>query len=397
MKALLLLFTPIFLFATSLETLINHAKNNHNSLKTLEQRVLVVESDIARSQNFADPMLSLSMGDIQFNDVLDRTREPMQYTAVALQQKISYFGKRHAKQAKLEAEKKLSELGIDAMKIKLVQAIKLTAYDIWKIEEDLKIVDEYFKLTKQNIELSSGYASSDSSSHMGIMSAEMTLSELRIKYSKLSSTREALYKNLSYLSAMEVTQIDLDLSIQKHKHIDLYQKVKHQNLTYKSKLAKLQVQNKNITIKELEKYPDPTIQVGYFQRQKYNDYMNLSVSFPLPIYGSQDLEIQKAQKLSLAAQSEVADTNQLLDAQITKIHSKIEDAFRVYDIIQNQSMPQIQHMFDLSSTSIKNGEELFVYLNLLERKLKLDEKSIEVIANYNKYLAQLDALIGEMQ
>lgn len=395
MKPLLLLLAmPMILLGVSLDTLIENAKNNHTSLKSIEQRVSAIDNDIDISQNFADPLISLSINDIQFDDVTDRRREPMQSTAVNFQQKIPYFGKRDAKKKKLNAQKDVLSLSIEEMKVKLVRAIKITAYSIWQIEEELKIIDEYFKLTKQNIELSSAYASGDSKSHMSIMSAEMTLSELRIKHSRLDGLLNGFYKKLSYLSAMEVQKLELDLEVKPHKHIDIYSNEKHQNVSYKTKVASLKVSEQNIKVKELDKYSDPIVRAGYYYREKYNDYASVSVAFSLPIYGTQDLEIQKAQKLSLANKSEIADFTNLLDSQILEVHAKIEDSFRVYNIIHNQSMPQIEHMFDLSSSSIKNGDELFIYINLLERKLALDKQSIAVVAAYNKYLAQLEALTG---
>ena len=397
MKLLVSLTLPIWLFAIGVETLIDNAKNNHISLKTIEQRVSAINDEIDISQNFADPLISFVMSDIQFNDITNRSLEPMQYTAVNLQQKLPYYGKRDARSRAIKAKQSVLELSIDAMKVKLVKAIKITAYSIWQIEQDLKIIDEYFKLTKQNIELSSGYASSDSKSHMSIMSAEMTLSELRIRQSKLQSMRHAFYKKISYLSAMKVSQLDLDLTIQPHKHIDIYSNEKHQNISYRSKVATLKQAEENIKVKELDKYSDPILKAGYFYRDSYEDYANISVAFSIPLYGTQDSQIQKAKKLALANKSEIADYSNLLESELVQVHTKIEDAYRVYDIIHNQSMPQIEHMFELSSSNIKSGDELFIYINLLERKLALDEKSISVIAAYNKYLAELEALTGEMK
>ena len=397
MRLLLSLSLPIWLLAVPLETLIENAKKNHISLKTIEQRVSAIDNEMAISQNFADPLLSISMSDIQFDDITDRTLEPMQYTAVNFQQKIPYYGKRDARAKKIQAKKELALLSIDEMKVKLVKAIKITAYSIWQIEQELKIIEEYFKLTKQNIELSSGYASSDSKSHMSIMSAEMTLSELRIKQSRLQSKLDGFYKKISYLSAMKVDTLELDLKIHQHKHINTFSDASQQNISYKQKLASYKVTEENIKLKELDKYSDPILKAGYFHRDKFNDYASLSIAFSLPMYGTQDVQIQKAQKLSLSSKSDIADFENLLHSQILEVHSKVEDSYRVYDIIHNQSMPQIEHMFELSSSSIKNGDELFIYINLLERKLALDNKSIAVIAAYNKYLAQLEALTGAMQ
>jgi hypothetical protein len=196
---------------------------------------------------------------------------------------------------------------------------------------------------------------------------------------------------------MDVQELEIDLSIKQHKHIDVFSEQKINNPTYKSKEASLKAAHEEIKLKELERYSDPTVQAGYFHRNDYNDYVSVGVSFSLPVYGTQDLEVQKAKKESLAQVADIADYNNFLEYEMMQVHAKIEDAYRVYEIIHNQSMPQIEHMFELSSSSIKNGEELFIYINLLERKLAHDEKIINVIASYNRNLAELEYLTGEMQ
>jgi hypothetical protein len=51
-------------------------------------------------------------------------------------------------------------------------------------------------------------------------------------------------------------------------------------------------------------------------------------------------------------------------------------------------------MFDLTNTSIKSGSDLFIYIELLAKKLRLEEQSIQAVASYYKITASLDALTG---
>ncbi len=395
MRLFLLFLLPLSLFAVELSTLIEYAKNNHTSLKTIEQRVSAVGDEYDISRNFADPVISLSVSDIQLKDPTNRSIEPMQYNAITFTQRIPYFGKRDANSDKIEAKKEKISLSLDERKVKLVESIKITAYSIWQIEEELKITHNYMQLTKQNIKLYSALSSTDSKSHMSIMSAEMSLSELKIKQSRLESSLAGFYKKLSYLCAMEVKNVELDMHVQKPKNISFYTQTKSQNISYKIKEATLKEADKDIKVKELASYIDPVVQVGYYQREAFEDYANIGISFSLPIYGSEKSQTQISRKLSLASKTQVADFENLLEAEIVQTHAKLESSYKIYDIIQNQSMPQIEHMFKLSSNSIKNGDELFLYINLLEKKLSLDEKSIAAVAEYYKHLATLDALIGE--
>jgi len=395
MRLYLLFLLPLSLLGVELSTLIEYAKNNHTSLKTLQQRVSAVDNEYAISRNFADPVISLSLSDIQFKDPTNRSLEPMQYSAISFAQRIPYFGKRDANSAKVEAKKEKISLTLDALKVKLVEGIKITAYSIWQIEEELSITKKYMQLTRQNIELYSALSSTDSKSHMSIMSAEMALSELKIKKSRLESALSGFYKKLSYLCAVEVKNIELVMAVQKPKDISFYTQTQSQNLSYKVKEATLKEADEDIKVKELASYIDPVVQLGYYHREAFEDYANIGISFSLPIYSTQKSQTQISRKLALASQAELSDFENLLEAEIAQSYAKLESSYKIYDIIQNQSMPQIEHMFELSSSSIKSGEELFLYIDLLVKKLSLDEKNIAAIADYYRELATLDALIGE--
>ena len=397
MRLLISLILPVWLLAIPLETLIEHSRNNHTSLKSMEQKVSAIDNEIEISQNFADPTISLTMSDIQFDDISNRSLEPMQYTALNFAQKIPYFGKRDALGNKIKAKKAKVNLSIAQMRVKIVEAIKLTAFSIWEKEQELKITAQYIKLTRQNIELYSAFTASDSKSHMSIMSAEMTLSELKIKNSRLRSSLIGLYKKLSYLSEMDVTSVEMDMIVYKPHELSKYIQTKSTNISYKIKEATLKEAKEDIKVKELSSYIDPVIKVGYFHRESFEDYANVGISFSIPIYGTQDSMTEQSRKLSLARENEILDFNNLLIAQITKVHAKLEDSYAVHRIIKHESMPQIEHMFELSSSSIKSGNELFIYIDLLEKKLALDEKNINVVASFHRNLASLDALIGRIK
>jgi len=397
MRALLSLILPVWLLAVPLDVLIENAKSSHTSLESLKQRALMYDDDLAMSQNFSDPMLALTVSDIQLNDISNRSIERMQFTSLTYQQKISYFGKRDALADKIQAGKVKASLSIQEMKVKLVRDIKIAAFSIWQIEEELKITGEYIQLTKQNIELYSAVSVSDSRSHMSIMSAEMSLSELKIKQSRLKSSLKALYQKISYLSAINVDSIEMNMQIFKPHALELYTNNKSFNLSYKMKEASLEEANKDVKVQELNGYSDPILSVGYFHRESFEDYINIGIAYALPVYGTQDAMSEKSRKKVLASKSEIADFDNLVVSKINQVYAKMQSAYEVHHIIKHESMPQIEHMFELSSSSIKSGDELFLYIELLEKKLSLDEKNIGVVALYHKNLATLEALIGEMK
>lgn len=396
MKLYLLVLLPLWLGATQLSTLIENAKDTHLSLNVIEQKLSALEYEYDASRNFANPELSMSVSDIQLKDASNRSIEPMQYSAINIKQKIPFFGKRDANSAKVDAKKETMNFTLEDAKIKLVEALKVTAYTIWQIEQEIKITDEYIKLTNQNIDLYTSYAVSDSKSHMGIMSAELALSELKIKKNRFESMLDGLYKKISYLSAMDVSSIELNMEVKEPKSIQYYKELINQNRAYKVKEAQTKEAGAELKVKELASYVDPTVQVGYYKRESFEDYVNIGVAFSLPIYGTEKSQEEVSRKLLLANKSQMNDFKNSLSAEVEAVYAKLLYAYKTYNIIQNDSMPELNHMFELSSSSIKNGSDLFDYIDLLQRKLSLDEQNIDAVALYYKTLASLESMIGEM-
>ncbi len=396
LKLQILLFLPLALSGASLDSLIQNAKESHTSLQVIKQKLSAISDEYELSKNFSNPELSISISDIQLGDPIDRSLEPMQFSSVNFKQKIPYFGKRDALSKKVDAKKESIVFNLEDAKIKLSKAITIKAYEIWQIEEQLRITDEYIELTKQNIELFTAYNNSDANSHMSIMGAELSLSQLQIKKSDLKGLKNGLYKQISYLSAMDATSIELDSQMAKPKDIKTYINSYEQNSLYKLKLAKVKEAHAEVTIQKLQSYSDPVVQVGYYYRESFEDYLNIGVGFSLPIYGSENSKQEISRKMELSQKSQANDYKNLLTSQIYTLYAKLQNSYEVYNIIHQESLPQIQHMFDLSSSAIKNGAELFLYIDMLERKLSLDEQSIKAQASYHKTLASLDALIGDI-
>lgn len=394
MKALALILLPLLLSATSLSTLIESAKAKHISLEAIQKRLSAIDNEYEVSRNFADPELSLSLSDIQLDDTTNRSIEPMQYSAINVKQKIPYFGKRDAASKKVDAKKAKVGFTLTQAKVKLVESIKVTAYEIWQVEQQLKITDEYIKLTRQNIELYTAYSTSDTKAHMGIMSAELSLSQLKIKRSKLQSILTGLYRKISYLSAIKVDSLEVEMQVIEPRELAFYIDVSRDSSAYKIKEAMLKEAQADVKVKELAGNIDPFVQVGYFYRESFEDYININVGFALPIYGTQDSKEEASRKLSLAAKSEVVDFENSLHTKVTTQYARLQDSYRIYNIIEKESLPQIEHMFDLTNTSIKSGSDLFIYIELLAKKLRLEEQSIQAVASYYKITASLDALTG---
>ncbi len=391
---LTLLLTATLLQAQSINQLINYSFKKHPSLQAIQQRLSAMDARIAKSRNWSNPELTLNMNDIRFDDPANRGLEPMQYQAVNYKQRFPWFGKIDAREHFTIAQKSVISDSYEVSKVKLAEEIRKTSYTILEIKERIKIVKQYEKLTTQNIALYDAYTSTDSMSHSNSMAAELMLSRLHIRAERYKAVLKSQEAKLAYLVQKKNVSISDSFRIYKPKSLGYYLANLKQNPAYKRTLSQTNVANANKEMKALEVNPDPFVQVGYFNRQEYEDYASVSVGFQMPIFGSEKLETEAARKDALAAKSASLDYKFALESKIRVSYAKMQEAYRIYKIIQNDSLPKLQHMFELNEASIESGEDLFTYTNLLEQKLDLDEERTVAKAEYLRTVSTLNVLIG---
>jgi len=389
-KALLLssLLLASTLSAITLEALIENSLSLSPSLEALESRIQANKQSTDVANQFSNPELTLT------KNTLDAS-EAMSQTVLTIKQKIHFYDKRESKELVSLAEGALQEEKLNALKVELVAKIKTEAYTIWELRELKSIIDEYITLTKKNIELYESYTTVDANQHMGIMKAELSLANLSIEKSTLDAKIYAAYARLSYLAAMKVAHLDIALKMQDKPNLVQFQKSLTNNPTVAIKDKELQKQHASVQVADVNNYPDINLMAGYAYRENFDNYMNFGLSLTLPIYGSEDALEEEARAIELSYVGEKKDSLIAINATLEAYYAQILSAYNVYHIIEDDALPQIAHMFELSSSSISTGGDLFKYVDVLFDKLALEQRSINAVANYKKAEAQISALAGE--
>ena len=387
---LVLIFIYPQLYALSLDELVVKALDYNPSLESIRHRISASQSDIDISDQFSNPKLSYAQ------NTLDDA-QPMSRSTVSIQQKLPYFGKRESLKNLAVAKQNILNENLQEARVNLVKSIKSQAYTVWELESLYKKITEYEDLTRQNIELFESYTSTTDNQHMGIMSAELTLSELLIQKSILNAQISTGYAKLSYLSSFDVKDLNLELVIKDIPDMKSFQDrlVNNHKLAIRDK--ELQKSKAIVKTKELNHYPDINVLGAYSYRENFDNFATFGLSVSLPVYGTENYKEQEARKLTLSAQSLKEDTKVLITRDLKAAYLQMKSAYEIYQIVRNEAIPQIEHMFELTSSSISTGGDLFKYIDILVKKLKLEQKSISAVANYNRAEAKISALLGEMK
>jgi len=378
------------LSAITLDEIIKSSLASSPSFEVIEARIAANKQSIDVANQFSNPEMSLTTNTID-------SSQKMSQTVLTFKQKIEYYNKRSSKQDVSIAEGDVLSEKLKVAQVAFVSKIKEEAYTIWELRELKNILNDYITLTRKNIELYESYTTVDANQHMGIMKAELSLADLKIQKSTLDANIYAAYARLSYLSAMDITDLDIDLTIQKRPDLVTMQTSLVSNPTVALRERELQKQHRNVELSNINNYPDLNLIAGYAYRQNFDNYMNFGLSLSLPIYGTEDAKEEEARALELSYLSQKKDTQIAINARLKAYYAQMLSAYNIYHIVEDDALPQIAHMFELSNSSIAIGGDLFKYIDVLFDKLALEQKSISAVSNYKKAEAKISELAGDIK
>ena len=378
------------LWAIGLDEVVSSALQTNPSLTSISARLQANEQSVEIASHFDNPQLLLS------KNTLD-SAQPMSQSVLTINQKLPYYSKRDSKKNAALAQDGVISEELRFAKVELVRRIKEEAYAIWELEEFKKIINEYVKLTRQNIELHEAYVSDAQNHHMGIMKAKLSLAQLEIHTSELNSKIDSAYARLSYLAALEVKDLRISLEMGEKPDLNLLLLAMKNNPSVAIKTKELLAQNAQVQLADINQYPDFNLMAGYAYREKFENYFNFGVGVSLPIYATESAmkEREKAKALSVASQGE--DVKSSVNSTLRAYYSQMLSAHEIYHIIEDDALGQIEHMFEISDSSLSTGGDLFKYVDVLFSKLKLEEKSVNAVGNYYRAKAKISALKGELQ
>lgn len=384
-------------YAQTTQELIEIALKNSPTLGSAKARLVQSQSLREISRNFDNPSLQLLVNDIQTQDISNRSIEPMQFTTLAFSQKLPFLGKRDARYEDSQAQEASFEFNLKQSQAVLINEIKQEAYRIWQLREEQRIYVDFELLVRQNAELYTALSSVASRRHMGIMSSQMDLSQIKITQANLSEELERSYATLSQLCGQKVDTVEIALPMGNIESIGLYEEALKHNFGYRAKEAQLQAAHAQLKQAKLDYYPDVTIQMGYSRRESFNDYWSAGINIPLPIYGTESVKEQIGQAKVQERNHDKEATYLQLESSMRQKYAQMHKTLEVWNVVHDESLPQLNHMFELTEASIRNGEDLFRFTEILKQKLQLELQQSRAVSGFYSARAQLDLLVGKEQ
>jgi hypothetical protein len=368
-KTALLLSSIVSLgFALSPSEIYNSTLINNHDLNSIEKSIAITNENIKLSTKWQNPVLSIGANDIQFEDTLSRDKEAMQGQFIGLSQVIPMGNKLDIKKSIAKKDKNIVILDLEDKKLQLKAKIYEASYNIFILEEKLKLLNSYAKNIKKVEKLSTSLYKYNNSNQNMILESKIQYTQIQIQKQNIENSIKNLYLKLEQISHLNIDSIEIPLLMKKaslQMDINSHPKIliKEEKIKKFNKISELEKENKKSDIK---------VNLTYFNRDsKYKDYAKISLSMPLSVYKTEDIK-------SLKAKLEVNKLNDTLhhlklhfNTELKSLENNMNTSLSNYNLIKTSILP-------LKNKIQKNMENYNTFTNI---------KPENIINNLNKIIS----------
>ena len=374
-----------YLFGTSIEDIVQKSLENNFDIKSLENSIEIANFQIKQAKNWENPMISFKANDIMLNkNYLNNQKE----YGIELSQAIPIGKKLELEESIAKKDKLLKEQTLQDIKLEFESKIYLYSYTILILENRLKLLNEYQKNLNRLEELYTKLYSYDKVSLNEILNTQISKYDLQMKINELQTTKDNLYLSLEQISYEKIDKIDDSLVL---KNINRQQI--EELLIFHPKIQTLQTTSQKYKdtaqLEDAKKFSSITLALEYMQN-KEQDYANITMSMPLPIYNTENIN-------KLKANLNTNETNNKLDSQIhnlrlqTKIYlNNLEQYKTNYKILQEKIVPIKQKIQKVLEEFVGfDKESLKENLNSLNELIDYEMKASEQLEKYFENYSEL--------
>lgn len=374
-----------YLFGTSIENIVQKSLQNNFDIKSLENSIEIANFQIKQAKNWENPMISFKANDIMLNkNYLNKQKE----YGIELSQAIPIGKKLELEESIAKKDKLLKEQTLQDIKLEFESKIYLYSYTILILENRLKLLNEYQKNLNRLEELYTKLYSYDKVSLNEILNTQISKYDLQMKINELQTTKDNLYLSLEQISYEKIDKIDDSLVLK-----DINRQQIEEQLIFHPKIQTLQTTSQKYKdtaqLEDAKKFSSITLALEYMQN-KEQDYANITMSMPLPIYNTENIN-------KLKANLNTNETNNKLDSQIhnlrlqTKIYlNNLEQYKTNYKILQEKIVPIKQKIQKVLEEFVGfNKESLKENLNSLNELIDYEMKASEQLEKYFENYSEL--------
>ncbi|WP_200762121.1 TolC family protein [Nitrosophilus alvini] len=395
MRTFFLLLCALSLYGSSFSEIKEMIRNNPE-LRSLKNLAEAKNEEAVLSGKLENPSLKIFANDINLQQPFSRDIEAMQSQGIILTQKIPTAGKLdYLKNADISL-KEAKEYEYELLLKRLFLEADIVTFKISAIEKKLLLLKEYNRLIDYTSRLLEQYSQSLGTPHTAIIKAEILKSNIDTQTIKLQNLKKRYLEKLSSITASKISSIEREMKIYEIKNRDFYEKklLSHPGLKIIKKL--MQAKKERINYYKAQKTPDIGVSAGYFNRENRDDYISVSLSFKLPIYGREDLKTSISMK-ELSSLEKIYENEKLkLRFGLRSAFIKAEDSLKRYKIVDEIIQRDLSHQMDIVIQNLAANTAMAENaVEVIEKTLKFELEKVDILYEFNSAMSEISYYSGD--
>lgn len=381
------------LSAVTIDELVKNSFEKNYDLKSLNKSIQVASEQIKVSKNWENPMLEFKT----YNIGLDKPLSNQKEYGVELSQVIPIGNRLDIEKSIAQKDRNIKEFDLEDKKLELESKIYEYSYNILILEKRYKLIENYLKNIEKLEELYSSLYKYQKASLNEVLNTKVSYLDLKLELDNLKTMIDNLYLNLELISYEKVQTIDENVDIKEINKAFINQELILTHPKVKTLEEDSSKYKEMASLEEAKKYSNLTLSVEYMQNAE-QDYANVSVGIPLPLYKTENINALKAKLNSNETNDKLDSFIHNLSLQTNIYLNNLNQSARNYRLIQKEIIPLKQKIqenienynsFDMvkPEESINNLNELITYeTKALDEALKYYESYSQLIYFTNKGL-----------
>ena len=381
------------LSAVTIDELVKNSFEKNYDLKSLNKSIKVADEQIKVSKNWENPMLAFKINNIGLNKPLSNQKE----YGVELSQVIPIGRTLDIEENIAKKDRNIKQFDLEDKKLELESKIYEYSYNILILEKRYKLIENYLKNIEKLEELYSSLYKYQKASLNEVLNTKVSYLDLKLELDNLKTMIDNLYLNLELISYEKVQTIDENIDIKEINKAFINQELIITHPKVKTLEEDSSKYKEMASLEEAKKYSNVTLSVEYMQNQE-QDYGNVTVGIPLPLYKTENINALKAKLNSNETNDKLDSFIHNLSLQTNIYLNNLNQSARNYRLIQKEIIPLKQKIqtnienynsFELvkPEESINNLNELITYeTKALDEALKYYESYSQLIYFTNKGL-----------
>lgn len=372
------------LSAITIDELVKSSFEKNYDLRSMETSVKVAQEQINVSRNWENPMLAFKVNNIGLNKPLSNQKE----YGLELSQVIPLGNRLDIEESIALKDRNIKTFDLEDKKLELESKIYEYSYSIIILQKRYKLIESYLQNTAKLEELYNSLYKYQKASLSEILNTKVSSLDLKLELENLKTMLDNMYLNLEEISYEKFQTIDESLDIKELNKAQI-----KSDITTHPKIKALQedsLKSKNMAnLEDSKRLSSITLRVEYMQNNE-QDYGNVTVGIPLPIYKTESINSLKAKLSANETNDKLDSLTHSLGIQTDIYLNSLNRSAKNYKLIQKEIIPLKQkiqqNLESYNSFDMAKPQENITNLNEL---ITYETKALDELQKYYESYSQL--------